>query len=328
MKQYCNILKDIISYGVTKDSAREGLPKTISLFDCSIEVLDGSLPILIGKKVLTSNVISELIWFLRGNTNIKFLLDNNNHIWDDDCYRFYRENGGSLEQEEWLNCIINGTPCTEKVNIPNYKYGDCGYIYGHQWRLQENKIDQINMLLNNLINHPYSRYHIVNSWSWKDTINKSQCLPACHVFFQCNVRPIHGTMDKKLDISIWQRSCDMFLGVPYNLLSYGILHRLLCLLTGYKIGNFKWHGGDCHIYENQLDAVKTYINRWDNKEVEKPINVNIKPKVKFNDNIIYKDFEEYLKDDIKIINYNPLSYIHAPLSTGVNKYKTKKDEDK
>ena len=121
---------------------------------------------------------------------------------------------------------------------------------------------------------------------------------------------------------MWQRSCDMFLGVPYNLLSYGILHRILCRITGYKLGNFVWHGADCHIYENQTDAVKEYLHRVDNKLPRNEAQCIISTRAFRDSQGALNSIDSISVEDIGIINYNPLSYIKAPLSTGVNKYKS------
>jgi len=325
MRQYAKILKEIVGSGSIKPSAREGLPSTLSVFDRQIIVKpEDGLPVLMGKKVLTKNVISELIWFIKGKTNIKFLHDYGNHIWDDDAYRYYRELGGSLDFDTWMNNIGNPLDLVLELNgmylLPaNHIYGDCGKIYGHQWRNQDGQVDQLGRLIFNLIEKPFSRYHIVDAWNWKDTIYSSQALPACHTFFQCNVR--QGRDDKYLDLSMWQRSCDMFLGVPYNLLSYGILHRILCRITGYKLGNFVWHGADCHIYENQVDAVYEYLHRVDNKLPRNEAQCVISTRPFENSQGWANVIDLISVEDISIINYNPLSYIKAPLSTGVNKYK-------
>lgn len=344
MNQYANILNNILKYGAIKQPAREGMPSTKSLFDCSIEVLDGSLPILYGKKVLTKNVISELLWFLKGNTNLSYLHKYNNHIWDDDAYRYYKELGGKLDFDEWLKECSKSKPIRICQNLKDNQYlinhyGDCGKIYGYQWRNRDSYsyekdnhvydkdgVDQIKLLITNLKNNPYSRYLIVDAWNWKDYVEHNQCLPACHTFFQCNVRPGKGD-EKKLDISVWQRSCDMFLGVPYNLLSYGILHELLCKVTGYSKGYFKWHGGDCHIYENQIDAVNKYLEQFatlkGNYNKAKCI---ISDKPFYDTNYVFKilkGINNLNPEDIIIENYTPCDFIKAPLSTGINKWLNK-----
>lgn len=308
MKEYFNLLKEIVVDGVKTESSRDGLPDTYSLFDREIRITDCRVPILTGKKVLIDNVISELCWFLHGDTNIKYLLKYNNNIWNQDAYRYYREKGGNYSFEEWINKIKNS---------PNTSLGECGNIYGYQWRRQHKKIDQIKNLVDNLINNPFSRYHIVDSWNWLDYLNNNKALPACHNFFQCRV-----TQDKNndyiLDLSVWQRSCDMFLGVPYNLLSYSILHELLCKITDYKKGVFTWHGGDCHIYENQMQAVDKYFKQYKNKPINK-VEIEINPKLIYNNSIDYI-LDNISPDDIKIINYESMPFIKGELNTGVNKF--------
>lgn len=343
MKQYAKILKEILSDGSIKPPAREGLHSTLSIFGKSIVIKNNEFPILMGKKVLSKNVISELIWFLKGKTNVNFLHKYNNHIWDDDAYRYYRELGGGLDFEEWMSMVSQAHTACHNISEPaditeDYEYGDCGRIYGFQWREQgrynveyydnlgtnRKHVDQIKQLVEGLIHNPFSRYHIVDAWNWQDYNEHHQALPACHNFFQCNVRE-YGCRGRYLDIFVYQRSCDMFLGVPYNLLSYGILHRILCRVTGYHLGTFTWTGGDCHIYKNQIDAVNEYLKRVDNKL---PANIT-QCSIAINGGIDMDNPIDVINnievEDITLINYNPLSYIKAPLNTGVNKYR--KDED-
>lgn len=339
MKQYSKILQDILENGSVKPAARENLPNTKSVFDREIRITDGSLPILMGKKVLVKNVISELCWFLRGDSNIQFLNEYGNHIWNEDAYRFYLSKGGCFDFETFIAAIGYPVPTESDPELDYiYKYGDCGRIYGYQWRHQgkdnieqcgidnsDNKldvtlrkpVDQITNLIEGLINNPFSRYHIVDAWNQQDMREGHQALPACHTFFQCNVR--EERHHKILDISIWQRSCDMFLGVPYNLLSYGILHRLLCRITGYRLGAFVWHGADCHIYDNQIPMVKTYLNRCAQGLPKNEAQVIIDAGLLERDYI--KDVLDAIEpNDISIINYNPMSFIAAPLSTGLIKH--------
>lgn len=325
MQQYKEILKEILELGSLGEPARDNMPRTKFVIDREIRIKDGKLPILMGKKVLFDKVISELIWFLKGDTNIEFLHKYNNHIWDQDAYRYYQKLGGRLEYDEWLSLIGKKLiKCTLSMLPDNYVCGDCGRIYGYQWRRQgfDNKeyvdyelkpqsrehVDQIKNLIYGLISTPFSRYHIVDAWNAQDMIEGHQALPACHTGFMCAVRDIAGT--KYLDLSVTQRSCDMFLGVPYNLLSYGILHHILCKLTDYKLGEFVWHGFNCHIYDNQVEAVKEYLSRdIPENNVELLIDDSIWGFDKDVDNIEVEHF--------KLLNYEPHSFIKAPLSTGL-----------
>lgn len=336
MEQYANLLKDILKTGTIGEPARANMPSTRFLVDREIRITDGKLPILLGKKVFTNSVIVELLWFLKGDTNIKYLIDNNCNIWNEDAYNYYKKLGGNRDFKDFIDCVkierhLNGYNLVE--NLPSdYKYGDCGRIYGAQWRnygecnLYQNdeyisrrkSVDQISNLIKGLIETPFSRYHIVDAWNPQDMIEGKQALPACHTSFNCAVREIDG--QTILDLSVYQRSCDMFLGVPFNLLSYGILHRLLCRYTGYAIGIFVWHGFNCHIYENQIDAVNEYLNRFDNRHNERAFDCI--PYLKFPNHLHWNDFPKFYEleiDDITINDYNPMPYIKAPLSTGLIK---------
>ena len=172
-------------------------------------------------------------------------------------------------------------------------------------------IDQIGRLIFELKENPFSRYHIVDAWNIQDYVEGFQALPACHCNFMCNVFK-HSDGELYLDLAYRQRSCDVPLGVPYNISSYALLQRILCELVGYKVGRLIAYLDNVHYYENQIDYVNEYISRFDKEEIPNN-NIQIEidsSKWKGNiDNIKLKDF--------KIINYNPLSSIKAPLSVGL-----------
>lgn len=310
--QYCEILEEIRDFGVSKKSARGNLPPTLSVFDKSIFCEPSSgLPILKGKKVAFKSTLAELIWFLKGDTNIKFLVDNNCNIWNKDAYRYYKELGGGEDFDAWLEKIKAG-----KVSeLTNYKYGDCNRIYGKQWRdyggdnIGRKGVDQISNLIKSLIEEPSSRYQLVTAWNPQDRADHKQALPACHLMFFCNVR----TENKKnyLDLSFIQRSCDFPLGVPFNLLSYGILQRILCEFTGYEIGNFQGHFMDCHYYENQSEYVDEYIRRYADGEI--PIQ-RVDLKIKSEN---WKTIDDINMEDFELVGYNPLPPIKTTLSVGL-----------
>ena len=348
MKQYAKLLEDILRYGFDAKPARDNMPGTTVLIDKEIRIIDGSLPILNYKEVFFDKVLHELIWFLKGDTNIKYLVDNNVNIWNEDAYKYYcslcaDQKIEAYDYNDWLQAIKNAKDgkATYHVNKygveswvthPDYSVyvmGDCGRIYGYQWRsygadngqfdyvlncyTDRDPVDQIQDLIDGLIAAPDSRYHIVDAWNPQDRVEGMQALPACHMGFKCAVEyDDHG--DKLLSLSVDQRSCDMFLGVPFNLLSYGILHRILCRITGYKVGQFVWHGFNCHIYNNQLSAVTEYINRYCDVDHKQFGQASL-----LIDSSNWKTIDDIKFDDIKLINYSPMSYIKAPLSTGLVK---------
>lgn len=341
---YAKILQDILDNGSIKSPARAGQISTLSLFDKEIRI-GKEFPILTGKKIATKNVISELCWILKGRSDILYLHKYNNHIWDKDAYRFFSNKSENSKKytdiTSWLNFVDSHT-LSDKPDIYDFDIGSCGYIYGPIWRgIKHSKHcdsdqlleDQLLERIVDLINEPFSRRHIVDAWSSLLLINKQQALPPCHMMFQCNVRK--GENDEfTLDLSMWQRSCDMFLGVPFDLLSYGILHRILCNITGYSLGNFVWHGGDCHIYENHIEAVKEYLNRINSKnypENKSYLTFNFNLDYLYNknkNNLLGKEFNlsnfifntlnnNINPEDISIKNYEYLPPIKAELNVGI-----------
>ena len=256
---YQDLLSDIIEDGVEKTD-RTGTG-TLSLFGRSIKhnMSDG-FPILTTKKVAFKTMVTELKWFLRGDTNIEYLHKNNCHIWDGD----YKKSGRTD--------------------------GELGPIYGKQWR-DWNGIDQLENLIEGLIDEPDSRRHLVSAWNVDDL--GEMTLPPCHYSFQCYVA------DDKLSLMWNQRSADLFLGVPFNISSYGLLLELLCAETGYEPGELIGRFGDIHLYKNHIEQAKQQINR-DSFEL---------PKLGLTYYNIYEgDFDAILMD------YKSHAAIKAPLS--------------
>jgi len=233
MKQYLSLVKDILDNGI-KSGDRTGTG-TISVFGRSIShnYSDG-FPLLTTKKMFTRGIIGELLWFLKGTADASFLIENNIHIWD-----------------EWM------------LDTPNGK--TLPHTYGIKWR-NFGGVDQIQKVINDLKVNPKSRRHIVSAW---DPVNvDNAALPWCHILFQFNV-----TLDKDrgfvaedgksgdLNIAVYQRSCDVFLGGPYNIASYSFLLYMICELTGYRPGSMYYTFGDSHIYLNHIDQCKEQISR-------------------------------------------------------------------
>lgn len=290
MEQYLNLMKDVLDNGIWKEPAREGMPRTKEVFCRTMRFdLSKGFPLLTTKKMFTKGIVGELLWFLRGDTNIKYLVNNDIHIWDADAYKFYKRIGGSLPKEEWLRRV------TEKPD----RYGDCGAIYGYQWRHWRGHFDQIRHLLYNLKENATSRYHVVSAWNPYEFLSGDNCaaLPACHMMFQCSVR------DGKLDLMMLQRSCDLFLGVPFNIASYALLTHILAAEVGLEPGEFVWVGNSVHLYENHIEQAKEQISRT-------PFSLC---KLEFTP----KKIEEYEISDFKFIDYQSHPAIKAPLSVGI-----------
>lgn len=222
MKQYLDLLREIRDNGVTKTDRTGVGTKSIFGHQMRFNLQDG-FPLLTTKKVFLKGIIYELLWFLKGDTNIKFLTDHNVHIWD-----------------EWAD-----------------ENGDLGYVYGKQWRSWEatdgRVIDQISQVVDLIKNHPNSRRILVTAWNPAE-IDK-MALPPCHCLFQFYVA------DGKLSCQLYQRSADTFLGVPFNIASYALLTMMLAQVCGLEPGEFIHTTGDTHIYLNHLDQVNEQLLR-------------------------------------------------------------------
>jgi thymidylate synthase len=285
-EQYRGLLAEVLHNGVEKED-RTGTG-TLSRFGMSIRHdMSKGFPILTTKKVAWKTMVTELKWFLRGDTNIKYLVDNGCNIWNGDAYKRYCKlqvpHDHFETQEEFVELIKTKDKFAKK-------WGELGPIYGKQWR-DVNGVDQLENLIVGLINNPDSRRHIVDSWN-PEQLNL-MVLPPCHYSFQCYVA------DGKLSLMWNQRSADLFLGVPFNISSYGLLLHLLCKETGYEPGHLIGSFGDIHLYKNHIEQAKEQISRdgFDLPELE----------LEYYD-IYTGDFEANLK------NYQSHPAIKAPLS--------------
>jgi thymidylate synthase len=283
---YQNLLSEVLSKGVKKED-RTGTG-TISLFGKQIKHnMSQGFPILTTKKVAWKTIVTELKWFLRGDTSIKYLVDNGCNIWNGDAYKRYCKlqvpHDHFETQEEFIELI-------KTKDVFAKKWGELGPIYGKQWR-DINGIDQLENLITGLISNPDGRRHLVNSWN-PEQLN-IMTLPPCHYSFQCYVN------DGKLSLMWNQRSADLFLGVPFNISSYGLLLHLLCKETRLEPGELIGSFGDIHLYKNHVDQAQEQIDRY---------SFNLpKLELKYN-NILEGDF------DAELVNYQSHPAIKAPLS--------------
>jgi thymidylate synthase len=254
-KQYQSLLQDIINNGVEKKD-RTGTG-TISVFGRQIrhKMSDG-FPLLTTKKMAFKTMVTELLWFLRGDTNIKYLVDNGCHIWDGDAYKNYTKSFLGYEDipsQEWFINEIKTNP-----DFAN-RFGDLGPIYGKQWRKwygwrKHSLTDQIANLINDLKTNPDSRRLMVSAWNVGEL--DQMVLPPCHYSWQCYVRE-----GKYLSLMWNQRSVDTFLGLPFNIASYGLLLEIIAkevnMIPDELIGNL----GDVHLYSNHIEQAKEQISR-------------------------------------------------------------------
>ncbi|MGB4654435.1 MAG: thymidylate synthase [Bacteroidales bacterium] len=263
MKQYLELLDTILKKGVDKpDRTNTGI-KSIFGYQMRFDLNEG-FPLLTTKKLHLRSIIHELLWFLKGDTNIKYLKDNKVSIWD-----------------EWAD-----------------DNGDLGPIYGHQWRSWDKHdggfVDQISEVIENIKKEPYSRRHIVSAWN-VGVLDK-MALPPCHILFQFYVA------DGKLSCQMYQRSADVFLGVPFNIASYSLLTMMVAQVTDLKLGDFIHTLGDAHLYSDHIEQAKIQVVREPRKL----------PTMKINKDI--KNIFDFTYEDFTVENYDPHPHIKAKVA--------------
>lgn len=263
MKQYLDLLDHVLNHGVKKDD-RTGTG-TLSVFGYQMRFnLADGFPALTTKKLHLKSIIHELLWFLKGETNVKYLQENGVKIWN-----------------EWAD-----------------ENGELGHVYGYQWRSWPDyaggNIDQISQVIDSIRNNPDSRRHIVNAWNVADLENMA--LPPCHAFFQFYVA------DGKLSCQLYQRSADIFLGVPFNIASYALLTLMVAQVTGLHPGDFVHTMGDAHIYSNHIEQVKLQLTR-------KPYPL---PQMRINKNV--NNIFNFSFNDFELVNYQSHPHIKGAIS--------------
>lgn len=263
MQQYLDLMRHVLEHGDPKTD-RTGTG-TLSVFGWQMRYrLQDGFPLLTTKKLHARSIIHELLWFLQGDTNIRYLNEHGVSIWD-----------------EWAD-----------------ESGDLGPVYGKQWRRWEaadgRTIDQISRLVDGLKRNPDSRRHIVSAWNPGEV--DRMALPPCHALFQLYVA------NGRLSCQLYQRSADIFLGVPFNIASYALLTHMLAQACELEVGDFVWTGGDCHLYTNHLEQAREQLAR-----PPRPL-----PKLKLNPEV--KDILAFRFEDIALEGYDPHPHIKAPVA--------------
>lgn len=320
--QYLELMEDIMKNGsdkplffndvVLKEYKKRGEkpPFIRSVFGRQIRFdLNKGFPLLTTKKTFWRGITTELLWFLSGSSNIKPLLDQNNHIWDEWAWKHYamwvEENPKKrkyLDQDEFIEKMTRLPEDSPFVK----KWGDVITIYGRMWRRWPAKdgreIDQLKWVIDGLKDKPYRKSYVVNAWN-PDFIyqmaskgQKSQVPPFCHTMFQFQVA------DDKLNLGLYQRSADLFLGVPFNIASYALLLLMVSHVTGIKPGEFVHTFGDVHLYSNHFKVIKEQLKR-------KPHTL---PKIKLNPKI--KNIDDFKSEDIELINYKSHPSLKAEIA--------------
>jgi thymidylate synthase len=318
--QYLNLLQDILDNGSDKKlfltpevqelykKRGEELPYVRSVFGRMIRFdLEKGFPLLTTKKVFYRGIIEELLWFLMGDSNVKYLVDRDVHIWDEWAWKKYHkwclENSPEkdLEQKDFIAKLKAEPADSEFVK----KWGDLVTIYGRMWRKWPGSdghlIDQLAYCIQGLKDKPYRKSYVVSAWnpdfiySMASPQNKNEVPPFCHTTFQFSV--VNG----KLNLGMYQRSADIFLGVPFNIASYALLLQMVSQVVGIPAGDFVHFFGDVHIYSNHFEQVKEQLSR----EPRKFPTMKIKPDI--------KDIDGFEFDDFTLVGYDPHPAIKAEI---------------
>lgn len=320
--QYLNLLKDILDNGTDKEvfftpevkeeynKKGEQPPYIRSVFGRQIRFnMSEGFPLLTTKKVFLRGIIEELLWFLKGDSNIKYLVDRDVHIWDEWAWKRYHKYclldspKDDMELKDFIAKIKDEPVNSEFVK----KWGDLITIYGRMWRRwpasDGREIDQLGWVIEGLCDKPFRKSYVVSAWN-PDYIyamaseqNKNEVPPFCHTMYQFSV-----TENNKLNLGLYQRSADSFLGVPFNIASYGLLLLMVSQITGLEPGEFVHTFGDVHIYSNHFDAVNEQLSRE-----PKPF-----PTMKINSKV--KNIDDFKFEDFEIQNYDPYPAIKADIA--------------
>lgn len=258
MKQYLDLLQHVLDHGIFKEDRTGTGTHSVFGYQMRFDLQDG-FPLLTTKKLHLKSIIHELLWFLKGDTNVKYLQENGVRIWN-----------------EWAD-----------------ENGDLGHIYGYQWRswpdYNGGHIDQIKEAIHTIQNNPHSRRIIVSAWNVADLPQMN--LPPCHAFFQFYVA------NGKLSLQLYQRSADIFLGVPFNIASYALLLMMVAQVTGLEAGDFVHTLGDAHIYNNHIEQVREQLSR----------EPRALPKMKLTPDV--KSIFDFKYEDFELTDYNPHPHI-------------------
>lgn len=310
---YLQLERDILANGNDKTDRTQTGTKSLFGYQMRFDLSQG-FPLLTTKKVPFGLIKSELLWFLKGDTNIQYLLKHKNHIWDEWAFKNYIESNDYLgpDMTDFGRRALSDPEFKKEYDVQKKlfcdkiieddafakKFGELGDVYGSQWRewktRQGDTIDQISDVIEAIKKTPDSRRLIVSAWNPEDVPNVA--LPPCHTLFQFYVA------DGKLSCQLYQRSGDVFLGVPFNIASYALLTHLIAKEVGLEVGEFIHTLGDAHIYSNHMEQVKEQLTR------------EVQPMPKLWLNPDKKSIFDYDMSDIKIEGYNPAPPIKAPVA--------------
>lgn len=297
MQQYHDLMKRVLEEGAEKGDRTGTGTKSVFGHQMRFDLAEG-FPLVTTKKVHLKSIIQELLWFLQGDTNIKYLVENGVNIWNEWPYQSYLKQN-NLEDKypkyspEWKE---NMKIFIEKIKEDDdfaQQYGELGPVYGRQWRNFEG-IDQISQLIEDIKKSPNSRRLLVSAWNPKEIpVMAKSGLPPCHTLFQFYVA------DGKLSCQLYQRSADIFLGVPFNIASYALLTMMVAQVCDLGYGDFVHTLGDAHLYNNHLDQTHQQLSR------------ELRPLPQMKINPVVKDIFSFKYEDFQLENYNPHPAIRA-----------------
>ena len=300
MKQYLDLISHIADNGVFKGD-RTGTG-TLSVFGYQMRFdLQQGFPLVTTKKVHLKSILHELLWFIKGDTNIRYLVENGVGIWNEWPYQSWLRQTGAdhqyeMHSDEWKAGLKEFVERIKTDEDFASQYGDLGPVYGRQWRNFEG-VDQLAQIIDDIKTNPDSRRLIVSAWNPKDIpVMAKSGLPPCHSLFQFYVS------EGKLSCQLYQRSADVFLGVPFNIASYAALTMMVAQVTGLELGDFVHSFGDAHLYTNHMDQIKEQLSR-------DPLPL---PTLKINPQV--NSLFDFVYDDFELVDYQSHSAISAPVA--------------
>lgn len=300
MKTYHDLLEHILSHGTEKGDRTGTGTRSVFGYQMRFDLREG-FPLITTKKVHWKSVVHELIWFIRGDTNLRYLVQNGVRIWNEWPFRHYLEKNGLTERfpqhsSEWREEMKNFVERIKADAKFAEQWGELGPVYGRQWRNYRG-IDQLSQVIESIKTKPDSRRHIVTAWNPEDIPEMAKAgLPPCHTLFQFYVA------NGELSCQLYQRSADTFLGVPFNIASYALLTHLVARECGLGVGDFVHTLGDAHLYSNHLEQAREQLDR-----TPRPL-----PSIRISDDA--PDIFSLQYDDIELLDYDPLPIIKAPIA--------------
>ncbi|MEK7148298.1 MAG: thymidylate synthase [Patescibacteria group bacterium] len=304
MQEYLDLLRHIQRNGVLKGDRTGTGTKSVFGYQMRFDLSKG-FPLVTTKRIPVRLIITELLWFLRGDTNIKYLVDNKNPIWNEWPFKAYLKKNGlpipKTDSEEWRVGLAEFIDKVKNDDDFAKEHGELGPVYGKQWRAwptpDGRHIDQITQVIARIKEKPDDRRLIVSAWNVADIEEMAKSgIPPCHAFFQFYVA------NGKLSCQMYQRSCDTFLGVPFNIASYALLTMMVAQVCDLKLGEFIWTGGDVHLYSNHMEQVALQLSR---EPRSLPI-MRINPDV--------KNIFDFKLEDFYLVGYDPHPAIKAPVA--------------